>query len=92
MMNENSLLDEKILIQLTKAIRLLTEEGYNNKTIKPMQNIVDRLKKILNVIKVEPKPMSIVEVTAPGPTPNVIGITDLLNKAIEKLKELGGCK
>jgi hypothetical protein len=42
-----------VLIQLTKAIRLLTDEGYNDKTLDPMRKIVKHLRKEMNVQRVK---------------------------------------
>lgn len=45
--------NEQILIQLTKAVRLLTEEGYNDKTLDPMRKIIKELREEMNVERVK---------------------------------------
>lgn len=50
---ENKIKNEDILIQLTKAVRLLDEEDYNDKCLDPMRKIVNRLRKEMNVSRVK---------------------------------------
>ena len=46
-------LSERVLIQMTKAIRLLEEEGYNRKTLSPMKEIVKEMRKKMKVQRVK---------------------------------------
>lgn len=46
-------LDERCLIQLTKAYRLLDAEGYNHETIFPMYQLIQELRDELNVLRVK---------------------------------------
>ena len=50
---ENKINNEDVLIQLTKAVRLLDEEGYNDECLNPMRKIVNRLRKEMNVARVK---------------------------------------
>lgn len=42
-----------ILIQLTKAERLLTKERYNNKCLDPMRKLIKELRKDMDVMRVK---------------------------------------
>jgi hypothetical protein len=42
-----------ILIQMTKAVRLLEEENYNDKCLNPMREIIKSLRQELNVERVK---------------------------------------
>lgn len=53
-------LEERILIQLIKAHRLLKEEHYNENTLKPIENLVVEIKKRMNVAYVQIKDGTIV--------------------------------
>lgn len=44
---------EKVLIQMTKAVRLLTDDGYNQSITNPMHEIINELRKELNVQRVK---------------------------------------
>ncbi len=44
--------NERILIQLTKAVRLLKEEHYNAKTTKEMENLISELREEMGVQRV----------------------------------------
>jgi len=44
---------EDVLIQLTKAERLLSEEGYNDKCLNPMRKIIKLLRKEMNVLRIK---------------------------------------
>ena len=44
---------EKVLIQMTKAVRLLQDEHYNEKTLQPMRTICKELCQELNVQRVK---------------------------------------
>ena len=43
----------EVLIQMTKAVRLLEDEGYNDKTLDPMRTMVKQIRKDLNVERVK---------------------------------------
>mgnify|MGYP000380125443 CR=1 FL=1 len=43
---------EKILLQLTKAVRLLEEENYNDKTLNPMRRCLKELRIEMDVSRV----------------------------------------
>ena len=45
--------EKAILIQLTKAVRLLEKEGYNAKTVDPMKRIIKELRSEMNVQRVK---------------------------------------
>ncbi len=45
--------EERCLIQLTKAYRLLDSEGYNHKTIYPIYQLTQELREKLNVLRVK---------------------------------------
>lgn len=44
---------ERILIQMTKAIRLLEQEGYNPLVLNPMRQVTDLLRYEMNVQRVK---------------------------------------
>lgn len=48
----NSTLYERILVQMTKLIRLCEEEGYNNETLNPSRNIMKEMRAAMNVRRV----------------------------------------
>lgn len=45
-------LNERILIQMTKLVKLCDKEGYNNDTLNPARNIIDELRQSMNVLRV----------------------------------------
>ena len=45
--------DERVLIQMTKAVRLLQDEHYNSRILNPMYKIINELRKKLNVQRVK---------------------------------------
>ena len=45
-------LNERILIQMTKLVKICDEEGYNNETLNPARNIIDELRQSMNVFRV----------------------------------------
>ncbi len=47
-----SSLNERILIQMTKLIKLCEEEGYNNETLNPARNIVKDMRSTMGIRRV----------------------------------------
>ena len=45
-------LNERILIQMTKLVKLCDEEGYNDEILNPARNIIDELRQSMNVFRV----------------------------------------
>jgi len=46
-------INERILMQLTKALRLLGEEGYNDKTLNPIRNMINEIREDMGVERVK---------------------------------------
>lgn len=44
---------EKVLIQMTKAVRLLEDESYNEKTLNPMREVITELRSEMGVHRVK---------------------------------------